>query len=393
MLPVPLLRPDRRRQPLRVEWIADAAAFAALRDQWDDLLRASLADCVFLTWEWLFPWWQQLGGDRALQILLVWAGNELVGAAPLTRSRTTLPWLSRLEFLGTGFAGSDYLDVIVRSDREADAMHAIADAMAAANSTLCLDHLPPASTAARLVALLGDEEWTSLHAVSGTCPYIPLSGLTWESYLASIGGAHRANLRRRVRALDRQFAMRFVRVTAESDRAAALETLIALHNRRWDERGGSTAFATPQCRAFHDDATRRLLEQGWLRLYELRLNDVVAAATYCFSYGGRVFFYQGAFDSRYQQHSVGMVAMGLTIRAAIDEGAREFDLLWGVESYKWLWARHSRSLHRIELFPPGFAGRLRHRTVRAERTVKTFARRIFPRKSCTSTVPPAGVAC
>ncbi len=31
--------------------------------------------------------------------------------------------------------------------------------------------------------------------------------------------------------------------------------------------------------------------------------------------------------------------MALTIRAAIDDGASEFDMLWGTEPYKALWAR------------------------------------------------------
>jgi hypothetical protein len=43
--------------------------------------------------------------------------------------------------------------------------------------------------------------------------------------------------------------------------------------------------------------------------------------------------------------------MGLTIRAAIDEGAAEFDMLWGVEPYKFLWARDRRELRNIQSFP------------------------------------------
>ena len=72
------------------------------------------------------------------------------------------------------------------------------------------------------------------------------------------------------------------------------------------------------------------LQRGWLRLYELRLNDEVAAATYCFSYDGRCYFYQGAFDDRYQQHSVGMVAMHAQdpqrwFREGPKEGAKYFE--------------------------------------------------------------------
>ena len=55
--------------------------------------------------------------------------------------------------------------------------------------------------------------------------------------------------------------------------------------------------------------------------------------------------------------------MGLAIRAAIEEGAHEFDLLHGDEAYKSLWARSWRELERLEIFPPTAAGRA-HRLLR-----------------------------
>jgi CelD/BcsL family acetyltransferase involved in cellulose biosynthesis len=393
MLPIPSSRPDvRPAAPLHVTRIRTADELAAMRPDWNALLRDSRADSVFLTWEWLSSWWAHLGTGE-LNIVVVRAGDEVVGIAPLVRTRAALPWLSRLEFLGTGCAGSDYLDVIVRHGREEECLDAIASALLASNQTLHLDHLPPQSTASGLMHRVTAKGWTSIEANGGTCPFIPLRGQSWESYLATVGPAHRANFRRRLRTLTRDYRFEFARVSSETERRDALCTLIRLHNQRWDARGGSTAFRTAVSRAFHEDATRRALDAGWLRLYVLRLNDVAVASTYCFAYNGRFYFYQGAFDDAFRKHSVGMVAMGLTIQAAIEEGAREFDLLYGVESYKWLWARDARPLGRIDLFPAGIAGRLHHHTVTAERTARRLARRMVPRKTWSSNVPPVGAAC
>jgi CelD/BcsL family acetyltransferase involved in cellulose biosynthesis len=377
----------------RVELIDDLAGFTALRSEWNGLLAESAANGPFLSWEWLHAWWTHLRGGRALRLLTVRDGGELIGVAPLALVRGPLPWLSRLEFLGTGYAGSDYLDVIVRRDREADGLEAMGRAIASHRIALHLDHLPAGSLASRLVGPIAAGGWRSIATPSGICPFVPLAGHSWESYLGTIGSAHRANFRRRFRSLGRQFEVRFQRASSESERAAMLSTLVELHNRRWDKRGGSTAFPTPACRAFHDEATRLALESGWLRLYELRLDDRPVAATYCFAHYGRFYFYQGAFDERYRQHSLGLVAMGLTIRAAIEEGAVDFDMLYGEESYKWLWARETRPLERLELFPAHIGGRLHQRTVEAERTMRAFARRIFPRRPCDSNIRPAGAAC
>ena len=40
-----------------------------------------------------------------------------------------------------------------------------------------------------------------------------------------------------------------------------------------------------------------------------------------------------------------------TIRRAIEEGAREYDLLHGVERYKSLWANAQRPLVRLTMYP------------------------------------------
>jgi CelD/BcsL family acetyltransferase involved in cellulose biosynthesis len=394
MLPIASSRPEPGlRAPVRVERIHDAGAFAAIRGEWNDLVRDSRADSVFLTWEWLHACWTAFGDGATLEVVLVRAAGDLIAAAPLQRTRTSLPWLTRLEFLGLGFAGSDYLDLIVRRGWEDEALPAIEAALERENRAVRFDHLASESTAAALADRLAAGGWTAMASPSGTCPFIPLRGHSWDSYLAVVGPAHRANFRRRLRTLSRDYELRFDRVTTEAEREESLRALIRLHNQRWDVRGGSTAFATPACRAFHDDATRRMLDAGWLRFYVLRLNDAVVAATYCFAFDGRVYFYQGAFDEDFRRHSVGMVAMGLTIQAAIAEGAREFDLLYGVESYKALWARDRRLLYRIDLFPADMAGRLHRHTVTAERAVRRLARRIIPRRTWNSNAPRAGAAC
>src|SRR5688500_9581435 len=171
--------------------------------------------------------------------------------------------------------------------------------------------------------------------------------------------------------------MRFDLVTADAERRALLSTMAAFHDRRYDERGGSSAFSTPAVRAFQEEVTRRALDRGWLRMYVLRLNDEIAAVMYGFLYNRQFYFYQHGFDDRYSRQSIGLVLMALTLRAAIDEGAESFDLLWGTEGYKSLWARDARTLRRIHLFPPHTAGRIHRRAIEARRRVGRLARRVL----------------
>jgi CelD/BcsL family acetyltransferase involved in cellulose biosynthesis len=376
-LPTPKVLDVGTKPGVSVECVEDAWGFTSLRARWNELLHASDSDTPFLTWEWLHTWWAHLRGSSALRLIVVRSGDEVIAIAPLRLVSGPLPFLSRLEFLGTGDAGSDYLDLIVRRGRESEGLQAIAGYITSRGLAVRFNHLRPSSLAAQLAAQLAGDGWASATADDGTCPVIPLAGHTFDSYLGTLGSSHRANVRRRIKALGQQFEMGFDLITADTERRELLSAMAAFHDRRYDDRGGSSAFSLPAVRAFQEEVTRRGLDRGWLRMYALRLNGETAAVMYGINYGGRFYFYQHGFDDRYQVHSVGLVLMGLSVRAALDEGAREFDMLWGVEPYKFLWARDARILQRIELFPMHLGGTIHRHAIGARRRVGTLARRVL----------------
>jgi CelD/BcsL family acetyltransferase involved in cellulose biosynthesis len=362
---------------IAIELVDDTRRFAALEGEWRDLLASSASASPFLTFEWLHAWWTHLRGSRRLAIVAVRDDEGLVGLAPLSIARGRLPWFRRWEFLGTGLAGSDYLDIVARSGREADAAQALAIFARSRRLALYLDHLPPRSFASRLAAPLSESGWSVRQVTHGVCPVISLSGHSWDSFLGTLSSSRRATIRRRLDALGRKFQMRFGRVTSEPNRQETLDRLFAFHEERWGDRGGSTAFGSEALRAFHHDATRRAMAEGWLRLYALRLDGDLAAAMYGFSYNGRVYFYQHGFSQQYRQHSAGRALIDLTIRAAIEEGCAEFDMLYGDEAYKSFWTNDQRELARIDFFPAHLGGRIHRRTVEAERAMRAFARRVI----------------
>ena len=359
-----------------LEIIDDVDGVARLAPLWNELLENSAADCPFLTAEWLGAWWRFLSGTSTLQLITVYDGSRLIAMAPLLIARGPFGLFSRLEFLGTGYAGSDYLDVIVRFGHEREALQAIAGAIKQQKRTLRLNHVTPASMAARLAEQLVEGGWTVKRTHAGICPVVTLAEQTWDSYLASLGASHRANFRRRLRVLTDRFDLRFDLVASDAERRDALTALIRFHEQRFGPRG-STAFLTAAVRAFQADATARALARGWLRMYVLRLDGVPAGVMYGFAYNGRFYFYQHGFDPRHERLSVGLVLMGLSIRAALEEGAFEFDMLYGTETYKSLWARDERLLAQFQLFPPHLGGVVHRRTVEAERTMRAVARRIL----------------
>lgn len=360
---------------MTIEFIDNVDAFAALRVEWSELLAASAAESPFLTWEWLHAWWSHLGAARRLAIVAVRDGGQLIALAPFCAARGRLPFMWRWEFMGTGVAGSDYLDAIVRRGHEADAVRALATYVRERDVALHLVRLPSCSSLSRVAARLNESGWAVRTVDDGVCPFIRLSGHSWDSFLATIGPAHRATTRRRLRSLERNFTMRFEPVADAATSQYALTKLFDFHHARFGRRG--TAFHTKPLRAFHLDATDRLQKAGVLRLFALHLNDQLAGVMYGMSFKGRFYFYQHGYDAGFQSQGIGRAVLDMSIRAAIGEGLAEFDLLYGGEAYKSAWTDEKRPLTRIDSFPSHLGGRVHQCAVDTERTLRAFARRVI----------------
>jgi CelD/BcsL family acetyltransferase involved in cellulose biosynthesis len=367
-----------------VEKIEDPSVFEGLRDEWNHLLSASRSDCLFLTWEWVHTWWKHLAGARSLSILAVRCDGELVAIAPLARKSSRLGSLLSfwsLEFMGSGSVGSDYLDVIVHRHREQEALDALAEYLASSRVMLHLTQLRRAGTyALELAGRLAQRGWMMSEARTGECPFVDLCSRSWEAYLASLGPSHRANFRRRLRRAERGDKLEFVQVQSEEERRDALAKLFVLHDRRWGDRGGSNAFHAPALRSFHEELSQQALRRGWLRLFLLSLDGASAASLYGFRYGRTFYYYQSGFDPAYASEGVGTLAMGLSIRSATEEGVDEFDLLHGDEPYKRLWARGTRDLGRLVLYPPHARGFVYRGSWELSRVSRRMVRRVLPKQ-------------
>jgi CelD/BcsL family acetyltransferase involved in cellulose biosynthesis len=369
-------------QVVSIEIIKDIERLREMRQEWNELLAESASDCMFLTWEWLSTWWRYLSGDRKLFIVTVRSQGRLHAIAPLVVRppgiSNILPFPA-LEFMGTGSVGSDYLDVIIRRGEEAFAANALAECMAGMDRAIELEQVKIGDcSVAEIGRLMGSHGWSVQEEQTNISRHINLAGRSWPSYLASLGGAHRYNFKRRLRHLERDFDLRFEKHITEEERRAALGRLMALHGARW--RGYSKAFHTPNHQKFHEEITRLACERGWLRIYTLWLDGETVAALYGFRYGRVFYFYQSGFDPAYARYSTGLVTMGLCIESAIAEGVVEYDMLQGVEQYKELWAHESRPLGRLEFYPPHVRGFVYRRAMELSRAARKAARRVFPKK-------------
>ena len=87
--------------------------FEQIKSAWESLLLECPEKTIFLSWEWLKPWWNAYGnGQRVIALAAYDDSKELVGLALLAfvESRTALGTLQVLQLLGDGTKDSDSLD-------------------------------------------------------------------------------------------------------------------------------------------------------------------------------------------------------------------------------------------------------------------------------------------
>ena len=225
---------------LSIKKISTQNEFAKLKGVWTSLLRKSRGDTVFLTWEWMYTWWECFQENRQLFILTVYDESEkLVAIAPLciTNKRIGgIPVLKYIKFLGTMPISSDHLDFIIYKGMEKKVLSAIVEYLfQGARWDYCiLTNLPATSATGRLLKeIMGHRPFRS--EISQVCPYISLPDQIEEFY-SSLSSNMRNTIKRRRRNLEKNYnGFEFVTYENSDDIDDAMERLFKLHQKKWME--------------------------------------------------------------------------------------------------------------------------------------------------------------
>lgn len=336
---------DGSSAALTSEVITDPAEIGGIEDDWRAL--AEQRGNAFITPDWFRSW--ELGESGSSTPLIVAVRREdggMAGVLPLVLDQSKRPRAIR-------FGGANFGDRFVPAAAPADEGAVAAAAMTALEDAglgrymVLLEHIdtaPPwwgemrsASVARR--AEIEQQQWD--------VAYIDLEGLDWEGYMASRSRNFRSQIRRRDRALQKAHEVK-VRSATEATLQQDLAKLFELHDRRWQEHGESSlqiGGAKEAIGRFAEQAQRL----GWLRLRLLEADGLAVAGFLGWRLGETYSFYQSGFDPEWADRSVGIVMMARTIESAIEEGASEFDMLLGDESYKQRFTNASRAVHTVIL--------------------------------------------
>jgi CelD/BcsL family acetyltransferase involved in cellulose biosynthesis len=359
--------------------------FAALEDEWTDLLSRSENDNVFLTWEWLRTWWEVYGSLGRLLVVTVRQENRLVAAAPLCVVEGTRagPWKPReLRFLGTLEVCSDFVDIVV--DRCAppslrrELLQFIRESLGDEWDLARFDSIPadsPTIDAIRREFSRGPIR--PVVEIGPRCPFLPLP-VAFDALVSSLEPGLRKALLTSRRKLEAKGILEFRVLGPQEPTADALIVLMELHAKRWGAKGQAGVFRSPRFRQFHERIADRFHTRGWLFLSTLTVDGAPVAARYGFLYHRRFYDYQGGFDPAWSKWSVGLALYGMCLNWEIEQGAAEHDFLRGQNPMKARWTARERVNARIRFGRLGLIHAVVGGSEFAKRRVAPILKKVLP---------------
>ncbi len=338
---------------MKTHVIDNWAGLRALEPEWNELLRRSRANCPFLTWEWATAW-RAVAGDsiRPLVVVVRDETGALAGIGPFYLTSLRLGGIvsyRSLRILGDHQSGAEYLDWIVREDREREATLAIARALKGIGDRWDCMWIPYVSG------------WTGAHKrIAGACASLgfycherpnAFAALDlpadYSSYERSLSRNARAMLQKRRRQIFSLPGLSVERCRSEEELPAFLEALFDLNHRRWSTTGQAGTFVRKPLEAqFYREFTRVALARGWLRLFALKIGGEFKAVQSGYVYDRTFYQVQEGFDPRAPQ-GIGNVLRGKVIEHCIMEGLQTYDFLSGFTEHKRRWLAKPRTGHDL----------------------------------------------
>jgi CelD/BcsL family acetyltransferase involved in cellulose biosynthesis len=344
----------------------------ATAEEWNELLNASQANTIFLTWEWMTTWLDTVYPDAHICIIMVRdSKGQLVAVAPFYFSELRLLGTIKykcLRVIGDCQSGAEYGDVIVRTGFEKSAMSVVSQALMDNKKQwdcIFFTNVPGWTDASQRITNMCSQQKFIIHerTIKFSMSSIPE---THDAFLKSLSRNRRKQIKEKTHQLEKRHDVEFVSCAPPEELPELLSHLFELHRKRWESVGQKGSFVRrPPMQRFYEQFAPVALREGWLRLYALRLDGVVKAIQYGYAYNQAFHQLQEGFDPKILK-GLGNVLRNQVFQACIKEGLQEYDNLGGFTEHKRRWGAVPRE---------GFDFFICHRTLKNQ---LLFNKQIWP---------------
>ncbi|GAA1350609.1 GNAT family N-acetyltransferase [Streptomyces beijiangensis] len=329
----------------------DGREFGQLSEEWGDLHRRCTAATPFQHHAWLHSWWTSYGTPGRLRVVLVRESGRLVAAAALHRVRGVVPVLTPL-----GGAITDFSDVLL-DDRSEAAAAVLTEALAGLARSAVIDfrEVRPEAAVLRVRAL-----WDGPSRLLPDSMCLELPAVPMDRLVQRLPSSRAQRTRAKLRKLD-AIGIGLREVGAE-EVPAALDRLLTLHQRQWQDRGVTPEHLSERFAGHLKQAVAPMVACGDARLTEFSIDgEVVASDLTLISprlAGG--YLYGADPGLRTRKVDVATLLLRHCAQEASTGGQATLSMLRGTEPYKNHWCPDPVGNHRVLLarrrFTPAIMG-------------------------------------
>ncbi len=332
---------------LEISEINTKKEFYDLHDFWDETLKISIENNIFLTWEKMAPSVNYLEKNSSLKILCATEDNRLIGIAPF---RITYKGLKGhlcfgiIEPLTNG--DTDYTGLII-AEKQDLCLNKFLEYLYNQKDwdLMYLPDLPQTSPSLEL--LKKATHLPKFEIEKGViCPYITVPN-TKEELHGNLDRKFEKKLRKSLVKLEReQGKVELKNYFDLGSLEQAIQILIDLHQKRWISKGNSGRFMNEKSKNITLQTAKYFAEKDWLRLYFLVVKDKPVAVELNLEYKGKMYCHIKGFNPDFYKYRVGSLLTLKVLEQCITKGITEYDLMQGDEAYKFDWtSKYKRNVN------------------------------------------------
>jgi len=322
-------------------------------EQWNNLLAKSKSNNIFLTFEWLFSWWNIFLNDRKkLSILYIYNRNILVGIAPwYIHSIKHGPFKQkRFEFIGSPEAGSDYLDVICTEGEEINISHIlykyIHNGFKKWDSLYFSDFPANSMFFMNFIHELNNDGKYYVLKTASYCPTINLPN-DIEEYKSSMTSKRKKKLDWQIHKLNQKG-----KITTDNIICNGIDNLIDDY---FDFYELVRNINNDKLRYFVKYYHKYLGNKSTIQIITLKQDEIKLASILHLLYGKIKYNYLVATNKNYDKSiSVGEILVYECINNSIKEKYNKYDFLKGEEQYKFKWSNDGERSLSLLYYKFGF---------------------------------------
>lgn len=345
---------------MKIKIISKIDEFIALQYDWSKMIKDTLFDRPFYSWDWYTTWWKHFGNDNELYVIAVEdTKGRLTAVAPFMKSKRNRLALkiSELRFIDNAIgprntllfriddSGTQAIEEIIRflsrNSKDWDLLNLV-------NIDENIPFLKDFN------AYVKKYKMNIIKTAGRRSPYLILEN-NFQKYLAhNFNSRQRNDINRSIKKVSKRGKYTVKQFSEFYEMNTALDLAFKVSKSSWKGAISRDMSSSDSNRAFYNDITNHFCRLNQIRIWILFLEEEPIAFQYQLICKENVYLLINDFDRRYAELSPGTALMYHVIERYHKESIRKFDLCGEDYPYKIKWASDIRNHVNIQMFSRKF---------------------------------------